>query len=134
PDHPETLRGAGNLALVEFKLGRYAEAVPLFERAVGGVAKRPELAPAGPLIPAGPGLAPVRAGRPARDEPHFPPGCAALPKQKTLSPANWNRLREVTAGLAEVYAQTNQQAKAVAWRVRMAKLPPEPAPPPRPAR
>jgi hypothetical protein len=54
------------------------------------------------------------------------------PQAAKLDPAKRNLLRQVTAGLAEVYEKTHQPEKARAWRARLAELPPEVVPPPRP--
>ena len=40
----------------------------------------------------------------------------------------------VTQSLVELYEQTNQPAKAAEWRSKLAALPPEVAPKPRPVR
>ena len=40
----------------------------------------------------------------------------------------------MTQGLVEVYEATNRPAKAAEWRAKLAALPPEVAPPPRPAK
>lgn len=134
PGHPHTLSSVNNLALLYFDLRRYADAAPLFERAYRGYAKRSEGAFVALLTRSHLGLSLLGDGKPREAEPHLLAGYDGLSQEKALSDKNRNRLRWVTAGLAEVSEQTNRPEKAAEWRAKLAKLPPEAAPPPRPVR
>jgi tetratricopeptide (TPR) repeat protein len=126
PDHPDTLTAVSNLGYLYLAMKRFADAVPLLDRAARGFAKRPEMAGAVPVIRAELGLALLGDGKPADAEPYLLAGSDALSKRKALG--DRNLLRWATAGLVEVYEQTNQPEKAKQWRAKFAELPPEVAP------
>jgi hypothetical protein len=77
------------------------------------------------------GLALLGDGKLTEAEPHLRAAFNGLSQEKVLSDLRRNRLRWATAGLVELYEKTNQPEKAAEWRTRLAKLPPEVAPPPR---
>jgi tetratricopeptide (TPR) repeat protein len=133
PDHPDTLVSVNNLGALYFEAKRYREAVPLLRRSAAGRARRPEMAGTLPIVRSYLGLALLGDGKPAEAEPHLLAGSDGLgPQAARLDPTRRNLLRQVTAGLAEVYAQTDQPGRAKQWRAKLAELPPEVAPPPRP--
>jgi tetratricopeptide (TPR) repeat protein len=134
PDHPSTLVSVNNLAGLYSDLRRYADATPLFERAMRGYTAGPELARAVPFIRSDFGLSLLGAGKPAAAELHLLAGYDGLTKQKTLTAQNRTRLRKEMCGLVEIYESTNQPVKEAEWRARLAALPPEVAPRPRPTK
>jgi tetratricopeptide (TPR) repeat protein len=134
PDHPDTLTTVANLAELYAAMKRYADAVPLLERAVVEYAKRPEMAGAVPSLRGLLGLSLLASGKPAVAEPHLLAGYDGLAKRKALGPRGRTRLWHTAQGLAEVYDSTNRPAEAAAWRAKLAALPPEVAPRPRPAK
>jgi serine/threonine protein kinase len=132
-DHPDVLASTISLGRLHLVAGRSADAVPLLERAVAGLAKRPELAGVVPPVRADLGMALLGTGKPAAAEPHLLAGYDGLTKQKSLNRMNRIRLRTATQGLVELYEAAKRPAKAAAWRAKLAALPPEVAPRPRPA-
>ena len=131
--HPLTIASVTNLAMLLYDLRRFGEAVPLFRDALTGCQKRPETAFTALLTQSYLGLSLLGAAQPAEAEPHLRAGYAGLSQQKALGPKNRNRLRMVTHALADLYA-ADRPDEAAEWRAKLAALPPEAAPPPRPVR
>jgi tetratricopeptide (TPR) repeat protein len=134
PDHPDTLLSIDNLAALYFGAKRFGEAAPLFEKVYRGYLKRPEGASSALESRADLGLALLGAGKAADAEPHLLAGYDGLMERMASNPMNCNRLRYTAQGLVELYGSTDRPADATAWRAKLAALPPEVAPRPRPAK
>jgi tetratricopeptide (TPR) repeat protein len=131
--HWVTLDGERHLAVLLYDSGRFGEAVPLLEAAARGYGRQPEDAVFALACRSYLGLALAGAGDPAAAEPHLLAGYGGLKGQeRDLDRRNRALLRAVAQGLAELYGATNP-AKAADWRAKVAALPLEIAPPPRPA-
>ena len=132
--HPDTLAAAGELARLHLDMNRFAEAVPLFRRVADGNG-RPADAFTALTNRSYLGLALLGDGQAADAEPYLLAGYAGLKSQeKTLQTANRALLRMVAEGLVALYERAGRPADVTAWRENVAKLPPESAPPPRPAK
>jgi hypothetical protein len=129
PNHEEILTTAHNLGMPLYDDRQYAEAAKLFDQAYRGFDSQQKTAQAltsRSML----GLALLRLGKLADAEKHLLAVYNGLAPQRPLSDRDRNRLRWVTAGLAEVCEKTDKPMEAEAWRAEWAALPPEIAPPP----
>jgi tRNA A-37 threonylcarbamoyl transferase component Bud32 len=135
-DHPNVLMGVSNLGVLYVDAERFGEAVPLLREAADGYARRQDQGPyVVPICRAYLGLAELGAGRPADAGPHLLAGYDGLKaREKELDAKNRALLRRAADALVAAYVATNQPARAAEWRAKRAALPPETAPPPRPAK